>query len=97
MSQNPNSKAASKSEAEEPLDLSAEASARESQFKAKAKNGSDWKQATCGSEPNFFTIYHARFVAPLARAAATGRSQLLTIRCLLHLGDFDAALFLVPK
>jgi hypothetical protein len=29
--------------------------ANQSQFEAKAKNGSTWKRNTCGREPNFFT------------------------------------------
>jgi len=48
--------------------LSAEASARESQFEAKAKSGSDWKQATCGREPNcFYCLSRALCCAARAR------------------------------
>ena len=35
----------------------------QSQFEAKAKIGTVWKQATCGREPNFFTSHDRRFDA----------------------------------
>jgi hypothetical protein len=40
-------------------------------IKAKAKNGSAWKQKTCGREPNFFTFDDGRFAAPAARHRQT--------------------------
>ncbi len=52
-----------------------DAEANQSQFKAKAKNGSAWKQATCGREPNFFTISSRHFVEPGARYRETRKHE----------------------